>query len=135
MEGKMPRFEQFVFTRHPGYTLLTGKVTFAAGSGAVGTVTFPGVTSVTKQSDGCYRFLLSKRYKAFLGYDCQLSVASTGTYYSGVQHALFAQDVTVSSPYVEIAFSAAAGGGGAANPYGCTAYVTLILRNNTVAGK
>jgi hypothetical protein len=131
----MGRYEQFVFTRHPGYVLLTGQVAITAGSGAVGTATFPGVSAVTKLSDGCYRFTLTRKYKAFLGYDCHISVASAGTYYSGVQHALFAQDVNGSTPYVDIAFSAAAGAGGAANPYGCTLYITLKLRDSAVAGK
>lgn len=89
-----------------------------------------GVASVARSGTGAYTITLSDKYSYFLGADI---VVQRAGYYSGLQTALDAVDVT-SAKTVKFACYAAAGSGTAWDPVsGSKIYVTIDVRNSSVS--
>jgi hypothetical protein len=62
---------QLQFSYRPGTLRIEGKIPLTHG-GAVGTVSVPGVKSVTKVSDGLYTVNFDEKYLALVGWGAQL---------------------------------------------------------------
>lgn len=72
------RFFQFTQSLNPGLTLIQGTVAIGA-TGAVGTVTGSGISSVTRLAAGTYLVKFQDNYFRYLGHNCSVRSSSTGT--------------------------------------------------------
>lgn len=68
---------QFLYSKHPMLTLITGSVTFGA-AGAVSASSGAGLKSVTKLGTGLYQIKLVDSFPSFIGYDSEMLGGVTG---------------------------------------------------------
>lgn len=71
-------FNQFLFSLNPALTYIQGTVAIGA-SGAVGTTTGSGISSVVRLAAGIYKIILQDNYFRYLGSMMSMLSSSTGS--------------------------------------------------------
>lgn len=72
------RFNQFTLSLNPYLVMIQGTVAIGA-TGAVGTTTGSGISSVVRLAAGTYKIILEDNYYRYLNQECRMRSASTGS--------------------------------------------------------